>query len=67
MNEAIQNGMKFSLDLDDIYIVTPIDRNNKPDLTPLIKSSQTVGKKMTLLFMNQQFIQGLQRKFVCLN
>ena len=30
-----------------IYIVTvptPIDRNNKPDLIPLIKSSQTVGK-----------------------
>jgi len=52
VNEAIQNGMKFSLNLDDIkdsniYIVTvptPIDRNNKPDLTPLIKSSQTVGK-----------------------
>jgi len=31
----------------NIYIVTvptPIDKNNKPDLTPLIKSSQTVGK-----------------------
>jgi UDP-N-acetyl-D-glucosamine/UDP-N-acetyl-D-galactosamine dehydrogenase len=44
--------MKFSLDIEDIkdcniYIVTvptPIDKNNKPDLTPLIKSSQTVGK-----------------------
>jgi len=52
VNEAIQNGMKFSLDIEDIkdcniYIITvptPIDRNNKPDLTPLIKSSQTVGK-----------------------
>jgi UDP-N-acetyl-D-galactosamine dehydrogenase len=52
VKEAINNGMKFSLDLEDIkdcniYIVTvptPIDRNNKPDLTPLIKSSQTVGK-----------------------
>lgn len=52
VNEAIRNGMKFSLDLEDIkdcniYIVTvptPIDRNNKPDLTPLIKSSQTVGR-----------------------
>jgi len=52
VKEALQNGMKFSLDLEDIkdcdiYIVTvptPIDRNNKPDLIPLIKSSQTVGK-----------------------
>lgn len=52
VEEAINNGMKFSLDIEDIkdcniYIVTvptPIDKNNKPDLTPLIKSSQTVGK-----------------------
>lgn len=52
VKESLQNGMKFSLDIKDIkdcniYIVTvptPIDRNNKPDLTPLIKSSQTVGK-----------------------
>lgn len=30
-----------------VYIVTvptPIDRNNRPDLTPLVKSSQSVGK-----------------------
>lgn len=52
VNEAISNGMKFSLDLDDIkdsnvYIVTvptPIDNYKKPDLTPLIKASETVGK-----------------------
>jgi UDP-N-acetyl-D-galactosamine dehydrogenase len=52
VKEALKNGMKFSLDIKDIedcniYIVTvptPIDRNNKPDLTPLIKSSQTVGR-----------------------
>jgi UDP-N-acetyl-D-galactosamine dehydrogenase len=52
VKETIKNGMKFSLDINDIkdcniFIVTvptPIDRNNKPDLTPLIKSSQTVGK-----------------------
>ena len=52
VNEAIKNGMKFSLNIDDIkdcniFIVTvptPIDKNNRPDLTPLIKSSQTVGK-----------------------
>jgi UDP-N-acetyl-D-glucosamine/UDP-N-acetyl-D-galactosamine dehydrogenase len=31
----------------NIYIVTvptPVDRNNRPDLTPLIKASETVGK-----------------------
>jgi len=31
----------------NIYIVTvptPIDRNNRPDLTPLVKASETVGK-----------------------
>lgn len=52
LQSATKNGLKFSLNLDDIkdcniYIVTvptPIDTNNKPDLTPLIKSSQTVGK-----------------------
>jgi len=52
VKEALNNGMKISLNIEDIkdcniYIVTvptPIDKNNKPDLTPLIKSSQTVGK-----------------------
>lgn len=52
VQKAIENGIKFSLDIEDIkdcniYIVTvptPIDKNNKPDLTPLIKSSQTVGR-----------------------
>ncbi|MDH4944081.1 nucleotide sugar dehydrogenase [Sulfurimonas sp. C5] len=52
VNEAIKNGMKFSTNIDDIkdcniYIITvptPIDKKKKPDLTPLIKSSQTVGK-----------------------
>jgi len=27
-----------------ITVPTPVDKNNKPDLTPLIKSSETVGK-----------------------
>ena len=48
----IESRIKYSSDLDEIkdcniYIVTvptPIDKNNKPDLTPLVKSSQTVGK-----------------------
>jgi UDP-N-acetyl-D-galactosamine dehydrogenase len=47
-----KNGLYCSSHLDDIadcnyYIVTvptPVDRNNRPDLTPLYKSSETVGK-----------------------
>lgn len=47
-----RNGLLCSTSLDDIkdcnyYVVTvptPVDKNNKPDLTPLYKSSETVGK-----------------------
>ena len=46
------NGLFCSSTLDDIadcnyYIVTvptPVDKNNRPDLTPLYKSSETVAK-----------------------
>ena len=46
------NGLYCSSNLDDIaeaniYVVTvptPVDKNNRPDLTPLYKSSETVGK-----------------------
>ncbi|MBL7886985.1 MAG: nucleotide sugar dehydrogenase [Flavobacterium sp.] len=46
------NGLYCSTNIDDIrdcnyYIVTvptPVDKNNRPDLTPLYKSSETVGK-----------------------
>ena len=52
VNESIKNGMIYSTNMNDIkdcniYIVTvptPIDSTNRPDLTPLIKSSQTIGK-----------------------
>ena len=52
VKESIENGMVFSTNIEDtsdcnIYIVTvptPIDNDNEPDLTPLIKSSQSVGK-----------------------
>ena len=45
-------GLYCSTAIQDIescnyYIVTvptPVDKNNKPDLTPLVKSSETVGK-----------------------
>ena len=47
-----RNGLYCSYDLNDIkeaniYIITvptPVDRNNRPDLTPLVKASETVGK-----------------------
>jgi UDP-N-acetyl-D-galactosamine dehydrogenase len=46
------NGLVFSSEINELndcnfYIVTvptPVDKNNKPDLTPLIKASETVGK-----------------------
>src|SRR5690554_1600428 len=50
--EKSQIGLYCSSNLDDIkeaniYIVTvptPVDKNNRPDLTPLYKSSETVAK-----------------------
>ncbi|MFK5882073.1 MAG: nucleotide sugar dehydrogenase [Sulfurospirillum sp.] len=52
VKEAIANDMEFTNALEDIaecniYIVTvptPIDKHKKPDLTPLIKASESIGK-----------------------
>lgn len=53
LQEAITNhGFRCTSELDDIracdfYVVavpTPVDENNRPDLTPLLKASETVGK-----------------------
>ena len=52
IKEALENGMQFTTDIKDaedcnVYIVTvptPITEDNEPDLTPLIKSSQSVGQ-----------------------
>jgi len=52
VKEAIENGMEFTNRLENIadcniYIVTvptPIDKHKKPDLTPLIKASESIGK-----------------------
>ncbi|MBE0515412.1 nucleotide sugar dehydrogenase [Sulfurimonas sp.] len=52
VKESLKNGMKFTLNIDDIkdcniYIVTvptPIDENNEPDLTPIVKSTEAIGK-----------------------
>jgi len=51
VNEAIAHNMKFTNQLSDIadcniYIVTvptPIDKHKKPDLTPLLKASESIG------------------------
>ncbi len=51
-NAEMETGLFCSSNLDDIkscnyYVVTvptPVDKNNRPDLTPLYKSSETVGK-----------------------
>ena len=53
LQEAINShGFRCTSELDDIracnfYVVavpTPVDENNRPDLTPLLKASETVGK-----------------------
>lgn len=56
LQEAINNhGFRCTSSLDDIkgcnlYIVavpTPVDDNNRPDLTPLLRASETVGKVLS--------------------
>ncbi len=52
LQSALANGFICSANIEDIrdcnfYIVavpTPVDKNNRPDLTLLIKASETVGK-----------------------
>lgn len=51
-SSQMDKGLYCSYNLEDIkdcnyYVVTvptPVDKNNRPDLTPLYKSSETVGK-----------------------
>lgn len=51
-----ENGLYCSAALDDIkdcnyYVITvptPVDKNNRPDLTPLFKSSESVGKVLKI-------------------
>lgn len=52
LKEAISKGFICTTDINKIkecnfYVVTvptPVDKNNRPDLTPLVKASETVGK-----------------------
>ena len=55
IREALNNNIKFTSNTDDIkdsniYIVTvptPIDKNKRPNLTPLLKASETIGKVLS--------------------
>ena len=52
VKESINNGMLYTSTIEDakdcnVYIVTvptPIDETNEPDLTPIIKSTEAIGK-----------------------
>jgi len=52
LKEALENNIVFTADTENIkscniYIVTvptPIDKNKRPDLTPLLKASETIGR-----------------------
>lgn len=52
LKDALKNGLFCTTKIEDIkdcniYIVTvptPVDKNKRPDLTPLIKASETVGR-----------------------
>jgi len=50
--ESVDQGLFLTMKIEElqgcnVFIVTvptPVDKNNRPDLTPLIKASETVGK-----------------------
>jgi len=52
LNEAINKGFLCTTELQKIKdcnffvitVPTPVDKNNRPDLTPLVKASETVGQ-----------------------
>jgi UDP-N-acetyl-D-galactosamine dehydrogenase len=52
LQEALKNGLSFTCEIADlrgcnVFVVavpTPVDANNHPDLEPLQKASETVGK-----------------------
>jgi UDP-N-acetyl-D-galactosamine dehydrogenase len=52
LQQALQNGLYCTCNIDDLRdcnvfvaaVPTPVDENNRPDLTPLQKASETVGK-----------------------
>ncbi|SIQ58828.1 UDP-N-acetyl-D-galactosamine dehydrogenase [Chryseobacterium sp. RU37D] len=54
-NNSTDKGLYCSFDMNDIkdadiYVITvptPVDQHNRPDLTPLYKASETVGKVLS--------------------
>jgi len=52
LQDALRNGLQFTCHIEDlrdcnVYVVavpTPVDKNNHPDLNPLQKASELVGK-----------------------
>ncbi|WP_274608394.1 nucleotide sugar dehydrogenase [Chryseobacterium indologenes] len=54
-NQGVEKGLYCSADINDIqdadiYVITvptPVDQHNRPDLTPLYKASETVGKVLS--------------------
>lgn len=71
LNSAVH--LSFTTRLDDLrecncFIVTvptPIDEHKQPDLTPLFKASEVIGKAMkrgTSSSMNLRFIRAQQKK-----
>lgn len=70
--------LSYTADIEDLktanfFIVTvptPIDDFKQPDLTPLVKASQSIAKvlkRAISLFMSQRFTLVLQKRFVYLN
>lgn len=68
--------LKFSSDPRDladcqVFIVTvptPVDKANRPDMTPLVKASETVGRAMppgALVIYESTVYPGLPRKSAC--
>ena len=55
----------------NIYIVTvptPVDKNNRPILNPLIKASEMIGgflKKKDIVIYESQYTLVVQKKTVC--
>lgn len=55
LKQDTQKGLYCSYDINNIqdaniYVITvptPVDKNNRPDLTPLYKASETVGKVLS--------------------
>ena len=52
LQQALKDGLLCTCNLDDLHgcnvfvvaVPTPVDENNRPDLTPLEKASETVGQ-----------------------